>query len=169
MCRSMVDIQSPTAEIRRGEKKKIEDRNHSMKIIYNGLPYSIGRPLLLLRPREWLQSIVISMSVCGSVCLLVCLSVCLPACPWGYLQDNMYMHDLYQFFCACCLCLWLSRPPTCLRQAASPIVGKGFSFQLKMHYRLGMVAGSAHRGQSMLSTIALLFKWFLLQFYESYS
>jgi len=26
MCRSMVDIQSPTAEIRRGKKKKIEDR-----------------------------------------------------------------------------------------------------------------------------------------------
>jgi len=25
MCRSMVDIQSPTAEIRRGKKKKIED------------------------------------------------------------------------------------------------------------------------------------------------
>jgi len=26
MCRSMVDIQSPTAEIRRGKKKKEEDR-----------------------------------------------------------------------------------------------------------------------------------------------
>jgi len=26
MCRSMVDIQSPTAEIRRGNKKKEEDR-----------------------------------------------------------------------------------------------------------------------------------------------
>jgi len=25
MCRSMVDIQSPTAEIRRGKKKKIEE------------------------------------------------------------------------------------------------------------------------------------------------
>jgi len=29
----------------------------------------------LLRPRERLQSIVMSMSVCGSVCLSVCLSV----------------------------------------------------------------------------------------------
>jgi len=33
MCGSMVDIQSPTAEIRRGKKKKEEeDRNHRAKI-----------------------------------------------------------------------------------------------------------------------------------------
>jgi len=40
----MVDIQSPTAEIRRGKKKKkkIEERNHRAK--YNVLPYYIGRP-----------------------------------------------------------------------------------------------------------------------------
>ena len=31
MCRSMVDIQSPTAEIRRGKKKE-EERNYRMKI-----------------------------------------------------------------------------------------------------------------------------------------
>jgi len=32
MCRSMVDIQSPTAEIRRGKKKKKEERNYTAKI-----------------------------------------------------------------------------------------------------------------------------------------
>jgi len=32
MCRSMVDIQSPTAEIRRGKKKKKKERNYRMKI-----------------------------------------------------------------------------------------------------------------------------------------
>ena len=32
MCRSMVDIQSPTAEIRRGKKKKKEERRNRMKI-----------------------------------------------------------------------------------------------------------------------------------------
>jgi len=33
MCGSMVDIQSPTAEIRRGKKeRKKEDRNHRAKI-----------------------------------------------------------------------------------------------------------------------------------------
>jgi len=37
-------------------------------------------------------------------------------------------------FCACCLCPWLG-PPPCLRQAASPVAGKGFSSSLKMHYR----------------------------------
>jgi len=41
----MVDIQSPTAEIRRGkkeeeERKKIEITGQK----YNGLPYYIGRP-----------------------------------------------------------------------------------------------------------------------------
>jgi len=42
MCRSMVDIQSATAEIRRGIKKdrKIEITGQK----YNGLPYYIGRP-----------------------------------------------------------------------------------------------------------------------------
>jgi len=43
MCGSMVDIQSPTAEIRRGKK---EDREEEQITAwkYNGLPYSIGRP-----------------------------------------------------------------------------------------------------------------------------
>jgi len=44
----MVDIQSPTAKIRRGKKKKKkkkkeeEERTTGQK--YNGLPYYIGRP-----------------------------------------------------------------------------------------------------------------------------
>jgi len=52
MCRSMVEIQSVAAEIRRGKKeRKKKDRNHRMKIymvsllhratINNGLPYYI--------------------------------------------------------------------------------------------------------------------------------
>jgi len=43
VCGSMVDIQSPTAAIRRGEKKKkkkIEITGQK----YNGLPYSVGQP-----------------------------------------------------------------------------------------------------------------------------
>jgi len=32
MCGGMVDIQSPTAEIRQGKKRKKERRNHRMKI-----------------------------------------------------------------------------------------------------------------------------------------
>jgi len=32
MCGSMVDIQSLTAEIRRGEKEEEEDRNHTANI-----------------------------------------------------------------------------------------------------------------------------------------
>jgi len=38
MSGSMVDIQSPTAEIRRGKRKKIEITGQK----YNGLPYYIG-------------------------------------------------------------------------------------------------------------------------------
>jgi len=47
MCRSMVDIQSTTAEIRRGKKKKEEERKKKEEETgrkYNGLPYYIGRP-----------------------------------------------------------------------------------------------------------------------------
>jgi len=43
MCVSMVDIQSPAAEVRRGkkeERKKVEIPGQK----YNGLPYYIGRP-----------------------------------------------------------------------------------------------------------------------------
>ena len=46
MCGSMVDIQSPTAEIRRGKKKKPHDEN-----IY-GLPYYMGRPLKKQKNRD---------------------------------------------------------------------------------------------------------------------
>ena len=42
MCRSMVDIQSVTAEIRRGKKKKKKKVTTGQKD--NGLPYSIGWP-----------------------------------------------------------------------------------------------------------------------------
>jgi len=46
MCGSIADIQSVTAEIRRGKKerrkKKKEEETTGQK--YNGLPYSIGRP-----------------------------------------------------------------------------------------------------------------------------
>jgi len=34
MCQSMVNIQSPTAEIRRGKKRKKEERNYRMKILW---------------------------------------------------------------------------------------------------------------------------------------
>jgi len=45
MCRSMVDIQSPTAEIRQGKKKEEEEeRKKETGWKYNGLPYYIGRP-----------------------------------------------------------------------------------------------------------------------------
>jgi len=45
MCASIVDIQSATAEIRRGEKKKkIEEEEETTGQKYNGLPYSIGSP-----------------------------------------------------------------------------------------------------------------------------
>jgi len=42
MCGSMVDIQSATAEIRRG--KKIERKIETTGQKYNGLPYFIGWP-----------------------------------------------------------------------------------------------------------------------------
>jgi len=37
MCQSMVNIQSPTAEIRRGKKKKKEEERNSMKILWSAL------------------------------------------------------------------------------------------------------------------------------------
>ena len=41
MCRSMVDIQSPTAEIRHGKKKIEEERNYRMKILWSALLHSV--------------------------------------------------------------------------------------------------------------------------------
>jgi len=42
MCRSMVDIQSVTAEIRRGKKELRKKEEETTVWKYNGLPYSIG-------------------------------------------------------------------------------------------------------------------------------
>jgi len=42
ICGSMADIQSATAEIRRGKKRKKKEETTGQKC--NGLPYSIGRP-----------------------------------------------------------------------------------------------------------------------------
>jgi len=44
MCRSMVDIQSPTAKNRRGKKEERKKKIETAGQKYNGLPYSIGRP-----------------------------------------------------------------------------------------------------------------------------
>jgi len=41
MCRSMVDIQFPTAEIRRGKKKKKKKKKKQDENIY-GLPITLG-------------------------------------------------------------------------------------------------------------------------------
>jgi len=43
MCGSMADIQSATAEIRRG-KKEDRKKEETTGQKYNGLSYSIGRP-----------------------------------------------------------------------------------------------------------------------------
>ena len=44
MCRSMVDIQSTAAEIKRGIKKEDRKKIEITGQKYNGLPYYIGRP-----------------------------------------------------------------------------------------------------------------------------
>ena len=48
MCRSMVDIQSPTAEIRRGKKKKKKNERNRMKIYMVSLLHraTINKPTL---------------------------------------------------------------------------------------------------------------------------
>jgi len=43
MCGSMADIQSATAEIRRGKKEERKKEEETTGQKYNGLPYSIGR------------------------------------------------------------------------------------------------------------------------------
>jgi len=40
----MVDIQSATAEIRRGKKEEERKKEETTGQKYGGLPYSIGRP-----------------------------------------------------------------------------------------------------------------------------
>jgi len=40
----MVDIQSATADIRQGKRRKKKEEKETMGRKYDGLPYSIGRP-----------------------------------------------------------------------------------------------------------------------------
>jgi len=44
MCGSMADIQSATAEIRRGKKEERRKKKETTEQKYHGLSYSIGLP-----------------------------------------------------------------------------------------------------------------------------
>jgi len=57
MCGSMVDIQSPTAEIRRGKNKERKKKIEITGQKYNGLPYYIGRPQKPALPAKTAQPI----------------------------------------------------------------------------------------------------------------
>ena len=59
--------------------------------------------IFLLRRRERLRSIVMSMSVCVSVCLFIC--------PRGY-RRNHHMRDLYHFWCMFAMSV-AGPPPVC--------------------------------------------------------
>jgi len=50
----MADIQSATAEIRRGKKEE-ERRNHRMK--NNGLPYSIVQPTRYVKKLQFIHTV----------------------------------------------------------------------------------------------------------------
>jgi len=78
--------------------------------------YIFNRRPLLLRPRERLRSIVISMSVCLSVCVCVCV--------FARIYPEPHARSLPNFW-ACFLCPWLGPPPARWLQAASPVAGKG--------------------------------------------
>ena len=56
---SMADIQSATAEIRRGKKKE-EEQTTGQK--YNSLPYSIGPPQLKYFARPWIRTKILPPS-----------------------------------------------------------------------------------------------------------
>ena len=102
----------------------------------------------LLRLREWLRSIVMSMSVCVSVC------------PRGYLRNHT--RDLYQIFVRV-------RGSVVFRHVYDrpPRLSPGFSAPLKRHSRPGKGDGSAQRGRSMLSTIALFeYKFFVFKIFS---
>jgi len=77
------------------------------------------------------MSASVCLCVCVSACLCVCLFVCSSVCSTGYLGTT---REIFTIFCACFLCPWFGPSPACLRQAASPIAGKGFSSPLTIHY-----------------------------------
>ena len=54
MC--MVDIQSPTAEIRRGKKERKKKKKTTWQK-YNGLPYYIGRPWKSVCSKIWVNAV----------------------------------------------------------------------------------------------------------------
>jgi len=71
----------------------------------------------LLRPREQLRSIVMSLSVCLSLCGLSVhgsVGLCVYVCLSDRISPEPHAGSLPNF-CACCLCPWLGPPPTCLR------------------------------------------------------
>ena len=69
MCQSMVNIQSPTAEIRRGkkrQKKKEEERNYRMKILWSALLHraTITRPLRRDHINQFAMTSLVTLRTC---------------------------------------------------------------------------------------------------------
>jgi len=114
MCGSMVDIQSPTAEIRRGKKKKkIEITGQKYT---HGLPYYIGRPQIAIMSwkrrdltYEWcfpqyegrsksLYTDTVSHKMCASYLVTFWATVCKTVRP--------ILSDLCLSVCLSCLWRW---------------------------------------------------------------
>jgi len=107
--------------------------------------------LLLLHPWERLRSIVMSRSICRTAGLSVCVYVCLSV----RISPEPQVRSLPNFSCML---------PVSVARSSSGVfvIGRiayqreGVFFPLKMNNHLGKGDESAQRGQSMLSTIALL-------------
>jgi len=68
MCGSMVDIQSATAQIRRGIKKKKIERNYRMKILRSAL---LHRATIIIRPTSVSESTLILYSHTKTMCTII--------------------------------------------------------------------------------------------------
>ena len=98
MCRSMVDIQSPTAEIRWGKKRKKKkiERNYRMKILWSAL---LHRATIIKPVTGWSPAMQ-QYSILNEKMLFLCLCISPGSaealCIWGKKKQSTFDCLLYQ-------------------------------------------------------------------------
>jgi len=139
----MPNLNKHTQKLSLNLKPTLNFKNCSYACAYHCVPLSYTtqhRTVLIIFPLIRQTIIITQMMSAGAVAKYCDEHACVCACESVWLSASMspetrnHTRDLYQFFCACCLWLWLGPPPAGWRNSPGRgnFFGRGLSGSVKM-------------------------------------